>query len=217
MKLRQLLSSVYIFIFLIAASTCTLAVIDVGIQKVSVGELSPEYPGDNFPEAGEEFEVNVTVKNYGGEPTDGTVVLYFGDEKKDSWGTFSIDSGDVLSHQFIITHDKCSISYAHIEIIMSKNTPRHDWVLSVPVKVGKLFNVTIAPEKAVVNQPVQVDVRNEFGLEADGAKIWVTNKYGILYKFGDIQKNDIFSFTPDLPTLFFINVTAKEGGVTAIT
>jgi hypothetical protein len=93
---------------------------------------------------------------------------------------------------------------------MSKNTPGHDWVLSVPVKVGKLFNVTINPEKAVVNQPVQVDIRNEFGLEADGAKIWVTNKYGILYKFGDIQKNEIFSFSPDLPTLFFINVTAKE-------
>jgi len=86
-------------------STCASAVVDVGIQEVEVAELSPDYPTDRSPEPKELFEVRVTIKSYGDEETEGTILIYLDDEEKDLWGTFSIKPGELYSHSFTISHD----------------------------------------------------------------------------------------------------------------
>jgi len=215
MRLKSLLQLLYLFIFLVTLSPCTSAVVDVGIQEVTVSELSPDYPTDNYPEPGEEFEVNVTIKNYGDEATEGTIVVYLDDEKKDSWGAFSIKAGEVVSQQFMISHGDCNTYNINIKIVMNKNTPNHDWEVSKQVKIGKKFYVTVNPEKAVVNKPIYVNVKNDLGLNVENVKICIGGISGvkyIKYKCATSKENEIFSFTPDHTGNFLINITKEKEG-----
>jgi len=212
MRLKSLLQLLHLFIFSMIISTCASAVVDVGIQEVEVAELSPDYPTDRSPEPKELFEVRVTIKSYGDEETEGTIVIYLDDEEKEMWGTFSIKPGELYSHSFTISHDACGIYNVWAKIVMNNNAPYHDWEVNVPVKIGKNFLVTITPEKGVINKPVQVDVKSDLGLEVEYARIEIINIYGKQYKGGTVHKNEIFSFTPDITGKFLVVVTKEDEG-----
>ncbi len=209
----KLLQTVILFVFLIITSAYAGAVVDVGIEKVVITDLSSEHAADDSPEPGEDFEVEVVVKNYGDEDTSGDIDLYIDDVKTDSWGTFSIKAGERISHKFITSKDDCSRYMVQAKIIIRNNVRNHDWELTVPVKVGKMFYVTISPEKAIVNKKTQIEVRDEYGMYVGDARIWIGNTAGTNeYRSGTTLKNDAFYFTPEHLGEMLIKVTKMGEG-----
>ena len=95
---------------------------------------------------------------------------------------------------------------------MKNNTPNHDWDVTVPVKIGKKFYVNITPERAVVNSPVYVEIKDDLGLNVEKAKIWLGSVYGAKYKGAVSKKNEVFSFTPDRTGYFLIHITKEDEG-----
>ena len=208
MKLRIL----PLILFLIIALSCySTAVVDVGIENVTVTELSPDYPGDSSPEPGELFKVNVEIKNYGDETAEGNMIVYLDDSEKDSLGTFSINPGEMFSHKFTISHDECGIFNVLVKIFMEDNTLNHDWKLSKVVKIGNRFYVSLDPEKPVVDRKVQIDIKDGLGNSIGNAKIWIGSNQGIKYKGGTTHENEVFSFTPDRTGEFVLSITKDEG------
>ncbi len=200
MKTQLLLLQV--FLFFIIVLPYTTAVVDVGIEAVTISDANPS--------PGKSFELSVKIKNYGDEAANGKIIIYFDNLEKDSLGTFSINSNEEFSHKFTLSHGFCGNLDVTVKLFMNDNTLNHDWEVTIPARIGNKFHIELEPEKPIINEKIQFKIKNEYGNCVDGAEVAIGNTNGVKYKSDTTGSDGIFTYTPEKTGDFVLSITKNS-------